>query len=409
MTTGSSRAEAHSGFSAKPVAGPEQRRRKITAVRTVGEVLRFQCRRAVTQPRMSVPPAQRAIEMVGRIELKAGGCRAQRQLATRRRMPQDRGDVIDSGPIKGIAVVYARGGCDLWVSARECVREQRHISQVETRPGNLDWRARRQRGPIDRDHPARADLQFMIGEVRTAAASQVEIAMGRQIDMSRTIRAGAVAEDQFAQAFEKDVEMHTEGAGVTLFAIGAHQRERNTVGAGYRMHRPYRPIETPQASVKMIASVVRAERVARSVDDETGPCDPVRIAAESRAKIGPPRLQIGRQIVKEAVEAENHLVHDFCAVSTADRRDRRTVVHDTHLETRGVGEARHQYLLTRRQAPPFPHRYGHRHRCERLDRNIATVDPMNLSMRGKSLILTPRASQLPYTRRAVPWSRPASS
>src|SRR5260370_3304922 len=164
----------------------------------------------------------------------------------------------------------------------------------------------------------------MSGEVRTAAASQVEIAMGRQIDMSRTIRAGAVAEDQFAQTFEKDVELHTEAAGVTLCAIGAHQRERNTVGARYRMHRPYRPVETPRASVKMIASVVRAERVARSVDDETGPRDPVRIAAERGAKIGPPRLQIGRQIVKEAVEAENHLVHDFCAVSAADRRDRRT-------------------------------------------------------------------------------------
>src|SRR5258708_698596 len=196
MTTGSSRAEAHSGFSAKPVAGPQQRRRKIAAVRTVGEVLWFQCRRAVTQPRTSMPTAQRAIEMVCRIELNAGGCRAQRQLATRRRMPQGRGGVSDSGPIKGIAVVYARGGCDLWVSARECVREQRHISQVETRPGNLDWRARRQRRPIDRDHPARADFPFMIRQVLNAAASPVEKAMGRQIDLSRTIRAGAVAEDQ---------------------------------------------------------------------------------------------------------------------------------------------------------------------------------------------------------------------
>src|SRR6266481_10092650 len=108
----------------------------------------------------------------------------------------------------------------------------------------------------------------MIGDARTAAASQVEIAMARQIDMSRTIRAGAVAEDQFGQAFEQDVEMHIEAAGVTLFAIGAHQRERNTVGAGNRMHRPYRPVEIPRASVKMIASVVRAERVARSVGGE---------------------------------------------------------------------------------------------------------------------------------------------
>src|SRR5258708_20840606 len=124
-----------------------------------------------------MPPAQRAIEMVGRIELKAGGCRAQRQLATRRRMPQDRGDVIDSGPIKGIAVVYARGGCDLWVSAREGVPEHRRFSQAETRPGNLDWRPRRQRGPIDPDHPAGAGLQFMIRDARTAAAAQVSITM----------------------------------------------------------------------------------------------------------------------------------------------------------------------------------------------------------------------------------------
>src|SRR5258707_3946109 len=134
MTTGSSRAEAHSGFRAKPVAGPQQRRRKITAVRTVGEVLRFQCRRAVTQPRTSMPPAQRAIEMVGRIELKAGGCRAQRQLATRRRMPQDRGDVVDSGPIKGIAVVYARGGWGRWVNGPPSVVEHRPILQGENRP-----------------------------------------------------------------------------------------------------------------------------------------------------------------------------------------------------------------------------------------------------------------------------------
>src|SRR5258708_18337377 len=114
-----------------------------------------------------MPPAQRAIEMVGRIELKAGGCRAQRQLATRRRMPQDRGDVIDSGPIKGIAVVYARGGCDLWVSARECVREQRHISQVETRPGNLDLRAPKQRGPLPPEHPAPTYFQVIIRQGST--------------------------------------------------------------------------------------------------------------------------------------------------------------------------------------------------------------------------------------------------
>src|SRR5258708_16278066 len=108
-----------------------------------------------------MPPAQRAIEMVGRIELKAGGCRAQRQLATRRRMPQDRGDVIDSGPIKGIAVVYARGGCDLWVRARESGREQPHISQVPTPPGTRHFRARTQRGPTAPAPPAPAAFRCL--------------------------------------------------------------------------------------------------------------------------------------------------------------------------------------------------------------------------------------------------------
>ena len=110
--------------------------------------------------------------------------------------------------------------------------------------------------------------------------------------MRRTVRAGAVAEDQFAQAFEKDVEMHTEAAGVTLFAIGANQRERNTVGAGDWMHRPYRPIETPRASVKMIASVIRATEAESLADgapvasiERTRPAVP--LVKQYRASISP--------------------------------------------------------------------------------------------------------------------------
>ena len=70
-----------------------------------------------------MPPAQRAIELIGRIDLKAGGCSAQPQLPACRRMPKDRGDLIDIGPIKGITMVYTLGDRDLWVSAREYVRE----------------------------------------------------------------------------------------------------------------------------------------------------------------------------------------------------------------------------------------------------------------------------------------------
>ena len=118
-----------------------------------------------------------------------------------------------------------------------------------------------------------------------------------QVDDRLFIGESLVFDLQLA-ADQRIAHLYVQVAGITLFAVGAVQGERQRVAvAAFKHIIPQAAVEADFAAVQMVAVVVLVQVVIDAVDDHVAFIDTVRTSADQRAQIAAVLLVAGDVVI----------------------------------------------------------------------------------------------------------------
>ena len=156
--------------------------------------------------------------------------------------------------------------------------------------------------------------------------------MVRDVQYRRLVGLGGVIEPQLIRLAQRVADRHLEITGVSLFAVAAQVTQLERV----QVRVPDLPdglVESLQAAVQRVLTVVLRQLVLRAVQGEAAVGDAVAIASHDGSEVG-----VYLEVAVQAVESEDHVGELAVPVRRLQAHDDGAVSHDSRLHAVLVGE-----------------------------------------------------------------------
>jgi len=178
---------------------------------------------------------------------------------------------------------------------------------------------------VDRKIGVGVEHHLVRKRVARAGPGQVPIGVIGEVHRGGLVALGGVLHLEAVVGGQLVGDRAGQRAGIALVAVGAREGKlhAHALFALMRLGLPHGLIETLDAAVQVVGTVVHGQRVFGAAERELALGDPVGVAADDRSEIG-----MASQVAVERIEGERNDVELAVAVGRFDGRQRGAVGHD---------------------------------------------------------------------------------
>jgi hypothetical protein len=291
---------------------PQDGRREVRFVRTVGKRLRFETEARLLDVRDAVLASQ-WLDELARVELNAGLGGEHFHDPPARRLGEPRGETQFAALAAHdpIVVVEAAAG----TRADACRVRKVKVGAVDG--GDL---AGRNQAVGHRCVKVRLDLHMVVHDRGRNAQIQIEEAVVRQIDDCRLVGRGSILDVKRRLAVRQFIRHRAlDRARIALVVVGRRVRE-NQRGAARRLDEtrgPQRTIPAVNTTVQMIGTIVARQLIGVSVDVKATESDAIRVPSDRTAVVGTHTVVLLKRVESEHNVSAAHVQRDNGAAPVA--------------------------------------------------------------------------------------------